>query len=213
MILYLTAGLFGGYNETIKFEELGISTHSLTRRLTTSGWLAAFCSLFQLTASQGGWQGRYRSIQTNMVFQLTASQGGWRYIQSLLVLDSHFNSQPHKEADSVSIKPCAHFVRFQLTASQGGWLIKSVIAVSNTYFNSQPHKEADLSLLNCLNRSNISTHSLTRRLTSRYLTGGGTVHISTHSLTRRLTIINGHFLDYVHISTHSLTRRLTMWWL
>ena len=35
MILYLTAGLFGGYNETIKFEELGISTHSLTRRLTT----------------------------------------------------------------------------------------------------------------------------------------------------------------------------------
>ena len=34
MILYLTAGLFGGYNETIKFEELGISTHSLTRRLT-----------------------------------------------------------------------------------------------------------------------------------------------------------------------------------
>ena len=37
MILYLTAGLFGGYNETIKFEELGISTHSLTRRLTRAG--------------------------------------------------------------------------------------------------------------------------------------------------------------------------------
>ena len=37
MILYLTAGLFGGYNETIKFEELGISTHSLTRRLTNRG--------------------------------------------------------------------------------------------------------------------------------------------------------------------------------
>ena len=168
-----------------------ISTHSLTRRLTTMLMV----------------------MLSYLLFQLTASQGGWRYIQSLLVLDSHFNSQPHKEADSVSIKPCAHFVRFQLTASQGGWLIKSVIAVSNTYFNSQPHKEADLSLLNCLNRSNISTHSLTRRLTSRYLTGGGTVHISTHSLTRRLTIINGHFLDYVHISTHSLTRRLTMWWL
>ena len=81
------------------------------------------------------------------------------------MIEEDFNSQPHKEADSVSIKPCAHFVRFQLTASQGGWLIKSVIAVSNTYFNSQPHKEADLSLLNCLNRSNISTHSLTRRLT------------------------------------------------
>ena len=59
------------------------------------------------------------------------------------MIEEDFNSQPHKEADSVSIKPCAHFVRFQLTASQGGWLIKSVIAVSNTYFNSQPHKEAD----------------------------------------------------------------------
>ena len=176
-----------------------------------------------------------QSNSRNSAFQLTASQGGWPHLAGWplsvpyfnsqphkeadkdVIVPSrpiwYFNSQPHKEADSVSIKPCAHFVRFQLTASQGGWLIKSVIAVSNTYFNSQPHKEADLSLLNCLNRSNISTHSLTRRLTSRYLTGGGTVHISTHSLTRRLTIINGHFLDYVHISTHSLTRRLTMWWL
>ena len=124
MILYLTAGLFGGYNETIKFEELGISTHSLTRRLTTSGWLAAFCSLFQLTASQGGWQGRYRSIQTNMVFQLTASQGGW---------------------------PCFRltgecFDVFQLTASQGGWL--SGDSLYSGFVS-------------------ISTHSLTRRLTTR----------------------------------------------
>ena len=167
MILYLTAGLFGGYNETIKFEELGISTHSLTRRLTTSGWLAAFCSLFQLTASQGGWQGRYRSIQTNMVFQLTASQGGWlvtreksyvvemisthsltrrltafdvRATQYVIISThsltrrltwiwiwirdiSHFNSQPHKEADNKTREDCVAWDVFQLTASQGGWQV------------------------------------------------------------------------------------------
>ena len=166
MILYLTAGLFGGYNETIKFEELGISTHSLTRRLTTSGWLAAFCSLFQLTASQGGWQrvGIYRLFFS--AFQLTASQGGW---------------QPGDVIpDFKSI--------FQLTASQGGWHCWGTVAVvrtdisthsltrrltwvtsisgkSSRNFNSQPHKEADLFRCSSNFMISISTHSLTRRLT------------------------------------------------
>ena len=60
-------------------------------------------------------------------------------------------------------------------------------ALTSLDFNSQPHKEADLSRASLQSVILISTHSLTRRLTSRYLTGGGTVHISTHSLTRRLT--------------------------
>ena len=55
-----------------------ISTHSLTRRLTLLRELFMICSVFQLTASQGGW-----------LILLTKHRKNWR----------NFNSQPHKEAD------------------------------------------------------------------------------------------------------------------
>ncbi len=58
----------------------------------------------------------------------------------------YFNSQPHKEADY----RCHHLQEHQ------------------KHFNSQPHKEADVNgerkYLDC---NGISTHSLTRRLTTR----------------------------------------------
>ena len=57
--------------------------------------------------------------------------------------------------------------------------------------------------------ADISTHSLTRRLTESpngYVLGK---IISTHSLTRRLTIKAIQELSAMVISTHSLTRRLT----
>ena len=56
----------------------------------------------------------------------------------------HFNSQPHKEADlQLEDGPEIYF-----------------------YFNSQPHKEADVSAIRPVNQTaDISTHSLTRRLT------------------------------------------------
>ena len=56
----------------------------------------------------------------------------------------HFNSQPHKEADT---KP-------EYSESP------------EMYFNSQPHKEADGKWEYSKLSENISTHSLTRRLTS-----------------------------------------------
>ena len=77
----------------------------------------------------------------------------------------HFNSQPHKEAD--------YHIRTE--------------HIQLTYFNSQPHKEAD---------GNKYWYSLT-------------LNISTHSLTRRLTLADQIFGDFYVISTHSLTRRLT----
>ena len=55
----------------------------------------------------------------------------------------YFNSQPHKEADRGTLGS---------TGSMG-------------HFNSQPHKEADLINGKGLNVTDISTHSLTRRLT------------------------------------------------
>ena len=100
--------------------------------------------LFQLTASQGGWQVRIWGMFPADLFQLTASQGGWLSASALPVVglqyfnsqphkeadsvkDSfkpvvwHFNSQPHKEADSRNASLSTIFIVFQLTASQGGW--------------------------------------------------------------------------------------------
>ena len=124
-------------------------------------------------------------------FQLTASQGGWlsvfNYCSTFI---EYFNSQPHKEANCQSRFFCASAALFQLTASQGGWqkaestnrkyrsfqLTASqggwrdaagcVFYIWN-YFNSQPHKEADHSACKPPFFREISTHSLTRRLTTR----------------------------------------------
>ena len=78
------------------------------------------------------------------------------------------------------------------------------------HFNSQPHKEADDLLRRIqLTIDDISTHSLTRRLTIVWGAGWNVWDISTHSLTRRLTRRSeGRTLEK-DISTHSLTRRLT----
>ena len=55
----------------------------------------------------------------------------------------------------------------------------------------------------------ISTHSLTRRLTKKAWREAKGMCISTHSLTRRLTTKILQMIAKGYISTHSLTRRLT----
>ena len=62
----------------------------------------------------------------------------------------YFNSQPHEEADA------AH--RAQEIAKQ--------------YFNSQPHEEADEIPVYYWEKENISTHSLTKRLTEAFEDAG-----------------------------------------
>ena len=81
---------------------------------------------------------------------------------------------------------------------------------SRNYFNSQPHKEADADWINTGSILVISTHSLTRRLTSHQRVISALFYISTHSLTRRLTKLDGAYQIIQEISTHSLTRRLTI---
>ena len=56
------------------------------------------------------------------------------------------------------------------------------------YFNSQPHKEADMCFGIPQGGDEISTHSLTRRLTQLDRPLDTITTISTHSLTRRLTM-------------------------
>ena len=144
-----------------------ISTHSLTRRLTWLGQLGIRKPLFQLTASQGGWQDESVAYVFALAFQLTASQGGWRNVNEKSFLNEQIST---------------HSLTRRLTV-----LIVGANS-SPLYFNSQPHKEADVELFYSFPVfCHISTHSLTRRLT---ITRSGykfTYYISTHSLTRRLT--------------------------
>ena len=99
------------------------------------------------------------------------------------------------------------------------------------HFNSQPHEEADADLLAGTISTNISTHSLTKRLTTIFLLFrlcsmyfNSQPHeeadlpeckvrllaiISTHSLTKRLTATRWKNGSIFAISTHSLTKRLT----
>ena len=138
----------------------GISTHSLTRRLTWAVrlWLQPFWyfnsqphkeadnyvvyenkanKTFQLTASQGGWPPLHAISIISFAFQLTASQGGWRFL----------------------LQPILHPVQFQLTASQGGWPSGKCHLYDHFYFNSQPHKEADV--CTCVNDISVYVFQLT----------------------------------------------------
>ena len=100
---------------------LNISTHSLTKRLTSylkytirfqtfqltasrRGWqsitnILILHSSFQLTASRRGWLSFYRRAKKALQFQLTASRRGWRIIENYYLLKKVF----------------------QLTASRRGW--------------------------------------------------------------------------------------------
>ena len=121
-----------------------ISTHSLTRRLTTFP------------------DGTKKTIDISthsLTRRLTAFLG---YQRSRIW---HFNSQPHKEADS--IQPCACLYRIISTHSLTRRLTKTIrLNYISIHFNSQPHKEADDWKLFQIDWIDISTHSLTRRLTA-----------------------------------------------
>ena len=77
-----------------------ISTHILTRRMTTH-WTARRCSqVFQLTSSRGGWHCPTLLNVWCWVFQLTSSRGGWRLSLLFMLSYNYFNSHPHEEDDS-----------------------------------------------------------------------------------------------------------------
>ena len=169
----------------------------------------------------------------SVTFQLTASRRGWH----LTLIQDHtgityFNSQPHEEADNVSLHTATirHISTHSLTKRLTRISIHVKIPISyfnsqpheeadvycrrggscNFYFNSQPHEEADFNIWILLALIFISTHSLTKRLTNPAKENAGNVYISTHSLTKRLTYNSVLTVSSVFISTHSLTKRLTV---
>ena len=167
-----------------------ISTHSLTKRLTSCRRKPTFLRLlFQLTASRRGWLTATQTAVDPIVFQLTASRRGWRRENYILDIELDIST---------------HSLTKRLTKG----------TYSGTWFYG------------------ISTHSLTKRLTAilrahiairsfqltasrrgwqiSRITSRILFSISTHSLTKRLTYSPHSTEWYADISTHSLTKRLTM---
>ena len=166
--------------------------------------------VFQLTASRRGWRKIDRNYSASKLFQLTASRRGWLPDRMPVRQMWYFNSQPHEEADHG----------------------ETVEPPGKQYFNSQPHEEADGRPARIQSRhQDISTHSLTKRLTINSFQLQNHFFISTHSLTKRLTrllflpLLRLRYFNsqpheeaddrcvqsflWVIISTHSLTKRLT----
>ena len=165
-----------------------ISTHSLTKRLTTALLVGNDRIIFQLTASRRGWHFYFWCSDRAGKFQLTASRRGW----------------PYRPRNLKKLSP------FQLTASRRGWQYRHSAAYSHHHFNSQPHEEADKEL-NCIfSICSISTHSLTKRLTIPC--GFSLQFQSIFQLTasrRGWQLFLCESVRIIFISTHSLTKRLT----
>ena len=126
-------------------------------------------------------------------------------------LHPYFNSQPHEEADFTGEGEQYQYFKFQLTASRRGWPKRNLASLHFLHFNSQPHEEAD-SAYNIFSFHSwyISTHSLTKRLTTwrrnRYLTFW---HFNSQPHEEADEYWKEMGFEYI-ISTHSLTKRLTM---
>ena len=126
----------------------GISTHSLTKRLTL------FVALWERTDLHFNSQpheeadvgGDVTAVSCN-IFQLTASRRGWRYRHLIFLLFQNIST--HSLTKRLTRNDvCSEISEiFQLTASRRGW--RTEIGIPSA-------------------RSDISTHSLTKRLTNTY---------------------------------------------
>ena len=154
-----------------------ISTHSLTRRLTNatdpvslSQYISTHSLTRRLTIRQ--FSAPDRTVHFN---SQPHKEADWKK-HSEEETHTHFNSQPHKEADESNSNNTQSDNTFQLTASQGGWRLMAY--AMNWWIE-------------------ISTHSLTRRLTAYIDVYYRQKIISTHSLTRRLTTMLMVMLSYL----------------
>ena len=151
-IFQLTASQGGWlWREKQRMTVTYISTHSLTRRLTSVKNTMIMLFVFQLTASQGGWQSLFPFCLSHYIFQLTASQGGW--LAGYVIHDN-------------SLIISTHSLTRRLTYTRTGITVLEDISTHSltrrlTCRTSEKGR--------C---GSISTHSLTRRLTQNlHLTG------------------------------------------
>ena len=166
-----------------------LSIHDLTRRSTFEAEVTEIritLSIHDLTRRSTK---RVKRLTQNLnlsIHDLTRRSTALR--SSLGVLRESFNSRPHKEVDSIRLKPCNprkpfnsrphkevdNFLCskividmvFQFTTSQGGRPIQCALDQIDSPFNSRPHKEVDpMTDLPPLQCRQLSIHDLTRRST------------------------------------------------
>ena len=176
------------YNALISCAVDDISTHILTKRMTVSFFPFNEAEIFQLTSSRRGWQHILHQLQEVRIFQLTSSRRGWPFILAPHCLQKHFNSHPHEEDDN----KCK-------SEMQG-----------NVYFNSHPHEEDDGFLSAHMEVIYISTHILTKRMTTLlyYNMVLRAEIISTHILTKRMTEL---VVDHIDGNVFQLTSSRRGW--
>ena len=108
--------------ERLTEKQNDISTHSLTRRLTTPAlqdrWLVLY---FNSQPHKEADDKKERMITSEADFNSQPhKEADVLQPHTRKDLKMHFNSQPHKEADGDPLGMFIRFVIFQLTASQGG---------------------------------------------------------------------------------------------
>ena len=187
-----------------------ISTHILTKRMTTNP---------TITFKAG-------------TFQLTSSRRGWRNSTIFFPIDGNFNSHPHEEDDPDAAWQSATYCYFNSHPHEEDDVIVEKRCVWRRYFNSHPHEEDDFSTVVDIIQLVLFQLTSSRRGWRSHLTPTPLIyHISTHILTKRMTLLfplcsirrlyfNSHpheeddahaseFPLYQNISTHILTKRMT----
>ncbi len=202
-----------------------ISTHILTKRMTSSAGNNNPSRTFQLTSSRRGWPSAGFEDVTSQVFQLTSSRRGWQYKETLQAclqgISTHILTKRMTWKCKVSViirSISTHIltkrmtivmsalrigVIFQLTSSRRGWHCFHHSNYIQKHFNSHPHEEDDCVKKTIFFCHNISTHILTKRMTTISLIAPTSPVISTHILTKRMTRFRAYVTSYrQHFNSH-----------
>ena len=193
IVFQLTASRRGWHSDRLtSFKLFSISTHSLTKRLTTCrNYSFRTIPVFQLTASRRGWHGGLKYCIEHKNFNSQPHEEADKTKGLSVSEHGYFNSQPHEEADDSNftvyngVNISTHSLTKRLTLFPTLWgfhlsyfnsqpheeadVSWSCFQKFLVHFNSQPHEEADLPQFEMFKCVDISTHSLTKRLTVTYL--------------------------------------------
>ena len=155
-------------------------------------WRAASGRIFQLTASRRGWLlARLFPVLQIWYFNSQPHEEADNLTEFWGKYPRHFNSQPHEEADSRNGKR----IRIKVISTHSLTKRLTDTGSHNTsiriYFNSQPHEEADFPALPCFCFAMVFQLTASRRgWRFAVWQGWKKWDISTHSLTKRLTRFN-----------------------
>ena len=105
----------------VKCYRNSISTHILTKRMTTAIYVPVTYKIFQLTSSRRGWLRAGNCENLSRVFQLTSSRRGWLMQVWWKKSEVIFQLTSSRRGWPVWTIPFDCIDTFQLTSSRRGW--------------------------------------------------------------------------------------------